>query len=259
MAIADKAEFIRRVFSQYGVLVNFDGDAPEKLVRKLPPEKRETFGQFCERVLQRTPAEVDVLQEGSPAPQTKIARLEVVGARKVLNRALKPSGTDSGEAVVTKARPAKPSETELAAVKHAKVLERRLKKLEAQVLVAEAAAAKARASRQGLIVSARSVDQLVDNLNTYLSSKAPVDELVAAKVKAALKMIVEDKPLCDAVWKLVEMTDLTLASKRKAEGELEVLQGTLAKQARSQEAAAFGSEGADQGPEPIEVPTRKAA
>ncbi len=229
MSVADKADFIRRVFVRYRVLIDFEGEVPARLAQGLAAKhaERETFGEFCERVLGRKPSEVTVFRARSLPANTDIAALRIGAENKAISRALKPDAPSPAAKV--KARPAKPSVTEVEAVKEAGRLTRRAAKLERQLAAAEAAAEQIRKSRQRQTYSSRSVDALVAKLETYLGSKVPVHELVAVKVKAALTALADDVPLSEAVWPLVEMTDAVVQLERKAEKEVTRLQALLDK------------------------------
>ncbi len=229
MSLADKAKFIRRVFVRYRVLIEFEGATPPRLAQGLAAKHadRETFGEFCGRVLGRKPSEVTVFRAQSLPASTPIASLRIGAENKAIGRVLKPDAPSPAAKV--KARPAKPSVTEVEAVKEAERLTRRVAKLEKQLAATEAAAEQMRKSKQRQAYSPRSVDALVARLETYLGSKVPVHELVAAKVKAALTALAEDVPLSEAVWPLVEMTDAVVQLERKAEKEVARLQALLDK------------------------------
>ena len=104
MSVADRANFVRRVFHSYGVLVDFEGVVPTKLRQRLEAndDARETLSQFCQRVLERKRNEVVVLAESSAPGQTQLGSLKLNSSAEVLAKALKPAVVKASKA---KAKP----------------------------------------------------------------------------------------------------------------------------------------------------------
>lgn len=232
MSVADKAEFSRRMFVRYGVLVDFEGDVPARLVQALPPgaAAKETLGQFCKRVLGEAHGEVTVFQGQTLPAQTRLDSVKVVAGRETVSQLLKPPVEK--QPAKAKSLPAKPSVTEVEAVKEAAKQRRRADKLEKQLLQVKDDLAQLRKSKQRMSYGTRSIDALVAKLEGNLESKVPVHAVVAAKVRAAVGLLEKDAPLCDAVWPLVEMANLMAQLVREEESKVAQLQALLDKPQR---------------------------
>lgn len=221
MSIAAKADYVRRLFVRYQVLVDFEGDAPATLAQRLDETSaaRETLGQFSRRVLKRELDQVMFFQGMRLPAQTQIASVKVNAPGNALSQALKRV---AGE------QPAVATPT-LSNERMLKKLERRANRLDTELGEAKAETAALRKRLQGQTYSRRSVDALVEELNAYLYSKAPVDELVANRVKEVVTALESGGKLSDALWPLVVMADESLKLKRKAEHDLSVLRDEAAR------------------------------
>jgi hypothetical protein len=95
----EKQEFTRAAYVRYGVLVDFEGEAPKRLARALKG-KHETFAAFCLRVLKRRSDEVTTFLPILPAPNKRLSALSEIGRHPALVAWSKASATRLEQAEV---------------------------------------------------------------------------------------------------------------------------------------------------------------
>ncbi|MBN9373037.1 MULTISPECIES: hypothetical protein [unclassified Hydrogenophaga] len=72
-----KHEFLDAVNRRYGLVVSFQGDAPERLQNRAETGLQETFKQWCLRVLERHPKDVLVFGYQKVSPNTRLKSLHL--------------------------------------------------------------------------------------------------------------------------------------------------------------------------------------
>lgn len=72
-----KYEFLDAVNRRYGLVVAFQGEAPERLANQAQTGLQETFKQWCLRVLERHPEEVLVFGYQNASPNTRLKSLQL--------------------------------------------------------------------------------------------------------------------------------------------------------------------------------------
>ncbi|MDP3626970.1 MAG: hypothetical protein Q8S12_10250 [Hydrogenophaga sp.] len=74
-----KYEFLDAVNRRYGLVVAFQGEAPERLAHQAQTGLQETFKQWCLRVLERHPEEVLVFGYQNVSPNTRLKSMQLGG------------------------------------------------------------------------------------------------------------------------------------------------------------------------------------
>ena len=97
---SDKSAFVVEVMRDYGLLVFFEGRAPDFVPSLADAGGRETFARFSRRVLEREASEVEVAVMTDVRPQAQIGKLADKGLAGALQAVLKDArakGRSDGE------------------------------------------------------------------------------------------------------------------------------------------------------------------
>ena len=183
----DKLEFARAAYVRYGVLLDFDGEAPKRLAQSLKGQ-HETFAAFCQRVLDRRADEVKAFLLVQPAPNKRLSTLSELGRN--------PSLVSWSKASAGRQKQAKSASDKFATERHeltSRTQELQQKVLDLELKVKSLESERARA-QVGFIGNDRSLTlKVADRLEAMLDPDAlpQLDELVR-KDAETLKSVCED-------------------------------------------------------------------
>jgi len=185
-----KHEFLDAVNRRYGLLVAFEGDAPERVARQALAGSDETFKQWCLRVLERRPEEVLVLGYQKVSPNTRLKSLQLGEDAPRFQREPRSAVAEKLKRDTLKAKQLQ---------EESRALERQIEDLWARRDSLEVTSVRK---------TSATLAELRDSLGKAISEEH-YDELTVKKLERFRDGLMEKQPLSNLVMDLVSFADQT--------------------------------------------------